>query len=523
MSNSNKQKGMVYLVGAGPGDPGLLTLKGLKCIAAADVLVYDRLVNRRLLSYARPGAEMVYAGKLPDRHILKQEEISRLLLAKALHGLVVTRLKGGDPYLFGRGGEEAELLAENNIPFEVVPGVSAAVSVPAYAGIPVTHRDFTSSFAVITGHEDPSKDETAIAWDKIATGIGTIVFLMGARNLPLISRKLMEYGRPPHTPVALVRWGTRPEQQTLTGCLEDIGNKAAQAGFKSPAVVIVGEVVKLRAKLRWFEDKPFFGKRIVVTRTRQQAGVLAEKIEELGGEPFELPVIEIAEPLDYGPMDKAISAIHTYDWVIFTSVNGVEYFFRRLRFLGKDIRELKGLRICAIGPRTRQALEAKGLIVECVPEEYRAEAVVDLLRGVLKPGQKVLLPRADVARAVLEEAISSLGAIADNVEAYRTLQGGQGGAEAAVLRQMLADKLIHVVTFTSSSTVRNFVKLLGEDNLKLLQQVTLASIGPVTTQTAWELGLKMDVQASVYTIDGLFEALRRHFAGIKEKYGITAE
>ncbi len=516
MANHKQNKGKVYLVGAGPGDPGLITVKGLKCIAAADVLVYDRLAGRRLLSYARPDAELIYVGKLPDRHTLKQAEINQLLLAKALQGAIVTRLKGGDPYLFGRGGEEAELLVENDVCFEVVPGITSAISVPAYAGIPVTHRDFTSSFAIITGHEDPTKDETGLAWDKIATGIGTLVFLMGVGNLPLIIEKLLEHGRSPKTPVALIRWGTRPEQQTLTGCLEDIVEKVVQADFKSPAVIIVGDVVKLRHKLQWFENKPFFGKRVVVTRAREQASVLSERIEELGGEPFEFPVIQIAEPLDFSPMDRAIGTIHTYNWVIFTSVNGVEHFFKRLRFLGKDIRELKGLRLCAIGPSTREALEEKGLIVEYVPSEYRAEAVLEVIQDVLKPGEKVLLPRADIARKILSEALQSMGAIVDDVEAYRTLRGG---ADALLLRSMLEEKQVQVVTFTSSSTVRNFVELLGDGYGDLLQHVTLASIGPVTTETAGELGLKIDVQATDYTIDGLLEALQLYFIDTNGREG----
>ena len=504
MKKEQINAGKVYLVGAGPGDPGLLTVKGMNCIAAADVIVYDRLVSRRLLNYARPGAELIYVGKLPQRHTLKQEEINELLLNKALEGHTVVRLKGGDPYLYGRGGEEGEHLVENGVPFDVVPGITSAIAVPAYAGIPVTHRDFTSSFAVITGHEDPLKNETSVAWDKIATGIGTLVFLMGVANLPFIVEKLIAGGRAPTTPVALVRWGTRPEQTTLTGQLDNIVKKVKEADFRSPAVIIVGEVVSLREKLQWFEHKPLFGKRVVVTRSRNQASVLSQRIEELGGEPLEFPVIEIVPPSDYAPMDRAIDRISTYNWLIFTSVNGVDSFFNRLRHQQKDIRDLKGLRLCAIGPKTKEALEQKALIVDYVPSEYRAEAIIEHLRCVIKTGEKVLLPRADIARKILPETLTAMGAVVDNVEAYRTLRGA---GDAAYLREMLKDKLIHIVTFTSSSTVRNFVELLGEGFKELLTGVTLASIGPITTSTANKLGLKIDLEAREYTIEGLLQGI----------------
>jgi uroporphyrinogen III methyltransferase/synthase len=510
----NKKTGKVYLVGAGPGDPGLITLKGLKCIAKAHVLIYDRLISSHLLSYAHPEAWLIYAGKQPDRHTLAQGEINRLLVEWALKGYTVTRLKGGDPFLYGRGGEEAEFLSENNIPFEIVPGITSAIAAPAYAGIPVTHRNFTSSFAVITGHEDPSKNQGGIAWDKIATGIGTLVFLMGVGNLPFIVQKLVENGRSPATPAALIYRGTSPEQRAVTGCLGDIVERARSINFKHPAVIVVGEVAALRDKLRWFEDRPFFGKRIVVTRSREQAGVLAEKILELGGEPFEFPVIEILPPQNYAPLDRAIEQIHTYHWLIFTSVNGVKFFFERLRYHKRDIRDLKGLHLCAIGPRTRETLEEKGLLVEYVPPEYRAEAIIKGLAGVLKAGEKVLLPRAHMARKVLPEKLASLGAVVDSVETYRTVRGN---GDVELLRQMLEKKMIHAIIFTSSSTVTNFVELLagngerGDYLQQMLEGVTLASIGPVTTETSRKEGLRIDVEASEYTIDGLLAALLAFF------------
>ncbi|RJX24726.1 MAG: uroporphyrinogen-III C-methyltransferase [Dethiobacter sp.] len=508
MKNKSKKNGKVYLVGAGPGDPGLITLKGLRVLSLAEVLVYDRLVNERLLSYARPGAELIYAGKEPGCHTLDQDAIGMLLVEKALEGHIVTRLKGGDPFIFGRGGEEAALLAENGIPFEIVPGVTSAVSVPAYAGIPVTHRGMSSSFAVITGHEEPGKNQSSIAWDKLAAGVDTLVFLMGMQNLPLITRQLLINGCSPATPVAVISWGTRPEQQTLTGNLQDIVLKVQSFQIPSPAVIVVGDVVSLHKKLGWFERKPLFGKRIVVTRSREQAGDLSDKIEELGGEPLEFPAIRIVPPADYTSLDRAMERIAGYDWLIFTSVNGVDFFFRRLRDRGRDIRDLKGLRLCAIGPRTRDALREKGLLVDYVPAEYRAEAVLKQLAGVLKPGERVLLPRADLAREVLPSTLLSRGAIVDNVEVYRTVQGD---GDTRLLREMLAGGMIHMVTFTSSSTVRNFIQLLGSDFKELLCGVVLASIGPVTSGTAREMGLEISVEAGEYTIDGLIKAVREFF------------
>ena len=498
------EKGIVYLVGAGPGDPKLITLKGLECIKKADVLVYDRLVSKRLLNHAKAGCELIFGGKYPDHHILRQGEINQLLVDKALAGKTVTRLKGGDPFVFGRGGEEAETLVRNGVRFEVVPGITSAISVPAYAGIPVTHRDFTTSFAVITGHMEFDKAESSIRWDKIAEAHGTLVFLMGMEKLAMIMAKLVENGRSLQTPVALIRWGTTADQKTIIGTVANIVETAKENNFGSPAVVVVGEVVNLRQKLQWFENKQLFGKRIVVTRARNQASVLAEKIEELGGESWEFPVIEIVPPADFAPLDRAISHLKDFTWLIFTSVNGVEYFFQRLKDLGKDIRELAGIKICAIGPATKQAVEKYHLQVDLVPEQYVAEAVLDKLRGRLGPKDKVLLPRAEVAREILPETISGWGIPIEVVPTYRTVQGD---AEREQLVEMLQKKQIDMVTFTSSSTVKNFIKLIGEDNLALLEGVKVASIGPITSQTARDLGLCVDIVAEKYTIDGLITAV----------------
>ncbi|NLC77659.1 MAG: uroporphyrinogen-III C-methyltransferase [Clostridia bacterium] len=504
----NKEKGYVYLVGAGPGDPGLLTIKGKECIANAEVLVYDRLVSPKLLDYANPEAELIYVGKSPERHTLKQEEINQLLVEKALAGKVVTRLKGGDPFVFGRGGEEAETLVEHGIPFEVVPGITSAIAVPAYAGIPVTHRDFTSTIGIITGNEDPTKEETSIDWSKLATGMGTLIFLMGMANLPKIVGQLLAHGRPAETPVGLIRWGTRPEQETLVGTLADIVEKAREAAFANPAIIIVGEVVTLREKLRWFEQKPLFGRRIVVTRAREQASALTSALEKLGAQVLEFPAIEIAPPLDWEPVDAAITALPEYQWIIFTSVNGVEQFFRRLLAVGQDVRSLYGLKICAIGPKTREALEKLALKVEYMPEEYVAEAIVEGLKGRVQPGEKVLLPRADIARKALPQALTELGAEVREVTVYRTVKSER---KVDRLLSALRNKEIDLVTFTSSSTVRNFVAALPpEEKEPLMEGVRVASIGPITTKTARELGLEVDISAREYTIEGLVKAILEH-------------
>ncbi len=496
--------GKVYLVGAGPGAADLLTLKGKKCLARADVVVYDHLVNPRLLSYAPAGARLIYAGKSPQAHTLTQEEINEVLVESALDGSTVVRLKGGDPFLFGRGGEEAQSLEQARVPFEVVPGITSAIAVPAYAGIPVTHRDFTSTFTVVTGHEDPLKEDSRVSWEKIATGSGTLVFLMGVSNLALIVKKLVEHGRSPDTPAALIRWGTSPEQETLTGTLSNIVDKAGAANFKPPAVVVVGEVASLREQLQWVEKKPLFGRRVVVTRPPEGAAYFSDLIEELGGESFEFPAVEIVPPRDYAPLDEALRRVEEYDWIVFTSVNGVKFFFERLQFLGRDIRVLQGIRLCAIGPRTAEELEEKGFLVDCMPPEYRAEALAEEMKASLKSGERVLLPRSHIARQILPETLLAMGAEVDDVEAYQT---APGRGNLLLLREMLEKKGIHIITFTSSSTVHNFLNLLGEEGKSLLEGIMLASIGPITSSTLKDRGFTVDVEAEHYTVEGMLEAI----------------
>ncbi|HZG18114.1 MAG TPA: uroporphyrinogen-III C-methyltransferase [Candidatus Bathyarchaeia archaeon] len=503
-------KGKVFLVGAGPGDPKLITVRGLETIKLADCIVYDRLASPRLLAHARPDVELIYCGKLPDRHTLTQEEINQVLVDKALEGKVVTRLKGGDPSIFGRVGEEAEELVKHDIPFEIVPGITSGIAAPAYAGIPVTHRDYNSSLAIVTGHERPEKTESSINWEKLATAVETIVFYMGVGNLPFIREQLIKYGRSPQTPVALVRWGTTVDQETLVGTLENIVEKREEAGLTNPAIIIVGEVVKLRDKLQWFEKKPLFGKRVLVTRARSQASELSEKIAELGGEAYEFPLVKMVPPTNPRPLDEAISQLGSFDWVIFTSPNGVGFFFKRLRELGADIRDMRA-KLAAVGPKTAEALLEKGLTVNVLPGEFRAEGLLDSLDGQLKPGEKVLLPRADIAREVLPRELKERGLDVTEVDTYETVIDAENAAETI---ELFREKAISIVTFTSSSTVKNFVQALAQENLQeLLEGVQIACIGPVTADTAKELGLAVDIVAKDFSIQGLLDALLTNGGG----------
>ncbi|UCH86228.1 MAG: uroporphyrinogen-III C-methyltransferase [Dehalococcoidia bacterium] len=495
-------KGLVYLVGAGPGDPGLITVKGLACLEKADVVVYDRLVSPALLRQAPQECEMIDVGKRPRRHTLPQKEINALLAEKALAGKVVVRLKGGDPFLFGRGGEEAEALAEAGVPFEIVPGVTSAIAAPAYAGIPVTHRDQTSSFAVVTGHEDPTKADSSLDWQKLATGVGTLVILMGVGNLPKIVAKLIEHGRDPHTPVAIVQEGTEARQKTVTGTLADIVEKARGADIKPPAVTVVGEVVALREKLRWFDTKPLFGKRVLVTRSREQASALSERLREMGAEPLEYPAIEIAPPKDMTSLDDAIAKLPTYDWLVFTSANGVRALVDRMSEKGTDIEALARPKIAAIGPATAQALQRYGLRVDYMPQVYLAEEIATGIGDVA--GQRILLPRVERASKQLTKALRDKGAAVDEVTAYRTLAVGAPDE----LKALLEDGQIDIVTFTSSSTVRNLVAgLQGTTPDNVLSRCLVACIGPVTARTAKRLGIRVDVVAREHTIAGLVEAI----------------
>ncbi|MBF0572745.1 MAG: uroporphyrinogen-III C-methyltransferase [Desulfamplus sp.] len=517
----NPKKGKVYLIGAGPGDPQLITIKGMECIKKADVVVYDYLAAPALLKYAKKDAQIIYVGKKGGDHTMSQDKINELLADKGKQGLLVARLKGGDPFIFGRGGEEAETLIEAGIEFEVVPGVTSAVAAPAYAGIPLTHRDYTSSVSLITGHEDPLKEESSIKWDTLAKSGSTLVFFMGVKNLPNICEQLIKNGKSPDTPVALVRWGTTPKQQTVSGTLSNIVQKVMEAKLKPPSLIVVGEVVSLREQMQWFEKRPFHGKRIVVTRAREQASDLVASLTELGATCIEIPTIKVIPPSDNSPLENAIENIKTYDWLIFTSVNGVKFFFDTLFKMGKDVRILGHLKFACIGPVTKEELQGHGIICDVLPESYRAESIVDAFQGLNSQGVKgkeidikgkrVLLPRAKEARSVLPEELTKMGAIIDEVTTYITEQVVDAKEELLKLLEKSSDDEnsdIDIVTFTSSSTVKNFKALLPEDKFsELMKGVTVACIGPITADTAIAEGFKPDIIATEYTIPGLVNAM----------------
>ena len=484
-----------------------MTLKGKLAVESADVVVYDRLAGQSILAYAGAGAEFIYVGKSPQGHTLRQKEINELLARKALEGKRVARLKGGDPFIFGRGGEEAEYLRERGVPFEIIPGISSSIAAPAYAGIPLTHRDFTTAFGVFTGHEDPKKTVSTIPWGAAAQ-LKTAVFLMGMENLAKIAESLLAAGRSPETPVGLVRWGTRPEQEVLTGTLATIAGLAAERGFRSPAVIVVGEVVKLREKLAWYENGPLFGCRVVVTRSRVQASVLSRRIEALGGEAFEFPCLRVVSPPDPEPLRRAVRETNRYRWLLFTSQNGVEAFFRTLREERLDVRSLAGVKLAAIGPATAGALRERGLEADFVPEEYRGEAVAEGLLARLSPGDRVLFPRAHEAREVIIDSLKSAGFSVDLVEAYRV---EPTAAPAEELREMLAQGRIGALTFASSSTVRNYVSAVGPETGGAL----VVCIGPITAATAKDAGLPVDAVAQEYTVDGLCRTLVELWAAKK--------
>jgi uroporphyrinogen III methyltransferase/synthase len=506
-----EKDGKVYLVGAGPGDPGLLTLKAKECLSQADVVVYDSLANEVFLKYAHSKAELIYVGKKGGCHTMKQDEINNLLVKKAKEGRKVVRLKGGDPFIFGRGGEEARDLATAGISFEVVPGVSSAIAVPAYAGIPLTHRDYNSTVTFVTGHEDPTKKESDIAWEALAKGKGTLVFLMGVGNLPRIAENLMEHGRSPDTPVAIIENGTVPEQKTITGRLQDISEKARKEGLKPPAIIVVGDIVNLRGELEWFEKRPLFGKRIVVTRAREQASDFLIRLNALGAACIEFPTIEVVPPPNWDALDRAIMRLGRYQWVLFTSVNGVKFFFERLNALKMDVREMTDLKVGGIGPKTAQAIEEKGIKPDLVPDEYRAEAIVAGMKKEELEGARILLPRATKARDVLPVELVNRGAIVDEVPAYQTINPGQ---DTARVRKMLEQGAVHMVTFTSSSTVNNFMEMFQAERdqiHKWMENVAVACIGPVTAQTAEKKGLSVSVTPPEYTIESLTRAIVQFF------------
>lgn len=509
---------MVYLVGAGPGDPGLITIRGKQLLEQAQVLIYDYLASRKLLKYVPRDAEFIYAGKRGgSKHTHTQDEINHMLVDRAKAGKKVVRLKGGDPFIFGRGGEEIEELVKAGISFEVVPGVTSATAAATYAGIPITHRQYTSTVAFVTGHEDPTKADSNIAWDKLATGVGTIVVYMGIKNLESITEKIIRYGRDPQTPVAVVRWASTSEQRTVVGTLENIAEVVRENNIKPPSLVIIGEVVNLRDTINWYEKRPLFGKRIVVTRTRDQASELVNLLEDYGAECIEYPTIALEPVASYEVLDRALAEIEAYHWLLFTSINAVEYFFKRLFELGRDVRDLKGPKIAAVGRVTAEALVSRGIRADLLPQEFTGDGLAQTLIETGVKDHRILIPRALKARETLPETLGSAGASVTVAPVYQNVLPTSNGGEHLheELRSVLQEKSVDMVTFTSSSTVKNFVKLLDinttEELQKLMAGIAVATIGPITAKTAEQFGLHVDVQPAEFTIPDLVDSIVTHF------------
>lgn len=497
----------VSLVGAGPGDPGLLTLKGKELLEKADVVIYDALANPEHLAFAKPDAELIYVGKIADKHALPQNEINLLLVEKAKAGKNVVRLKGGDPYIFGRGGEEGEILSKEGISWEEIPGISSAIAAPAYAGIPVTHRDFTSSITIITGHESRNKEKSALNWKALATGGSTLVFVMGVKNLAKITESLIEAGLDPETPAAIIYRGTTPFQRKLTSTVSKIACDAKD--FTNPSVIVIGKVVSLNNRLDWFIQKPLLGKTIIVTRAREQASQTVQTLADLGAYVLQCPAIKIEPLKNYKIADSAIGHLQDYDWIIFTSVNGVKYFWQRLNILGYDTRRLGKCKVAAIGPATAEALEKHGVRPDFVPDSYVAEGII---KGITQiddniNGKRILIARAKDARMTLPDELAKMGAFAEVAPIYQTVQDIEN---VPLIIDLLEKNKIDCISFGSSSTVRNF---LAQIPVKYLQNpdLALAAIGPITAQTLRENNLKATIRPREYTIPGLIKAIVKYF------------
>jgi len=507
LKSAPSSPGIVYLVGAGPGDPGLLTLRAKECIEIADVIVYDYLSNAEFLRMARADSERIYAGKKAKDHTLTQDEINALIVAKAKEGKIVTRLKGGDPVLFGRGAEEAAELAAAGIRYEIVPGVSSSIAGPIYAGIPVTHRSHASQLTIFTGHEDPTKPESSLDYAHLAKTPGTRVMLMGVERMMEITQELIKHGASADTPVALVRWATRGNQQTLVGTLGTIAEQVKASGFKAPAVCVIGDVVKERENINWFEDRPLFGKRIVVTRTRHQAGGLTKQLSKLGADVIELPTIKMVEPKNLLEFGELVQDCYTYDWIVFSSPNGVEAFFKMFYKLYSDARSIGPAKIAVIGPGTAEKVKEYHMAVDLMPEKkFVAEGLIEKFKkDEAMEHLKVLWVRAEDAREVIADGLNKMGAIVDEALAYRTVPERDDN-QAAIAR--MTEEGADVITFTSASTVECFFAL----GLELPKGVKIASIGPVTSDALKKRGLKIDIEAQEYSIPGLVKALQQHFA-----------
>lgn len=499
-------KGKVYLVGAGPGDYKLLTIKGLECIKKADVIVYDRLANINYLKEAKPNCEFIYVGKASSNHALPQDDINRVIADKAKEGKIVTRLKGGDPYVFGRGGEEGEVLFSEGIEFEVVPGITSAIGGLCYAGIPITHRDHASSFHVITGHlRDDDKENPDINWNALANTKGTLVFLMGVTNLKKISSSLIQEDKSKDTPVALISWATRYNQRVIISTLEDVYETAIRENVKPPTLIAIGDVVGLRDKLNFFENKPLFGKSIMVTRSRTQSSSLVEKVMDLGGNPIELPTIRIDKIENNIELENEIKNIKDYTYLVLTSKNGVEIFFDKLEEMNLDSRALSNLKICAIGSATAKSIKERGIKADIVPEKFVAEYLFEELEPILKSSDKVLMPRAKNARDFLVDKISEICEIKE-VHTYETVVDLTKKEEAL---NILEKEEVGYITFASSSTVKNFVEIIGNENIDKIKNLKVISIGPITTQTAKNLNINVYKEAEIATVDGMIDTITK--------------
>ncbi len=506
--------GIVYIVGGGPGDPGLLTLKGAHLVSEADVILFDDLLDRRLLGLARGDCEQVYVGHRGGGSSgggRKQEEVNGLLIQLARAGRRVVRLKGGDPYIFGRGGEEAVALAEAGVPFEVVSGVSAASGVPAYAGIPLTHRNVSAAAVLVTGHEDPARGAPGVDWELLARLDSTLVVFMGSRKLGEIAATLTRHGRSPETPAAAIERGTWPHQRTVVSTLGQVADAARDAALESPTLVLVGEVVALREQLNWFEGKPLFGRRILVTRSREQAGHLQLMLEAEGAEVSALPLLEIGPPADWGDLDDALGRLPEFTWILFTSPNSVSYFFDRLAALGKDARALGGCSIAAVGMSTAQHLRRRGLVPDLVPREQSQKGLATAFEEVAVAGASFLVPASSIGRTGLDEALARRGGRVHRVVAY---ENRPPDPETVELPAALVENRLDMIVFASPSSVRNFLTVCGHEKGKEhLAAAALACIGPTTAQAVRDLGFEAALQPAESSIPTLVQAICAHYAG----------
>ena len=498
------KQGICYLVGAGPGDPGLVTLKAKECIETCDVLVYDALSSAELVGWTKKGCELIFAGKRAADHAIPQDQINAIIVEKTLQGKMVTRLKGGDPMIFGRGGEEAAELAEAGVLFEIVPGISSTIAGPAYAGIPVTHRDHCSQLTIFTGHEDPTKGETSLDFDQLAKTPGTKVFVMGVSRLRGICEEFLKGGAMEDTPIALTRWATTGKHRTVQGTLATIADIVEEQNFQSPAVAVIGDVVRERDKINWFETRPLFGKRIVVTRTRQQAGGLSRRLRQLGADVIELPTIRIEAPADKRDFADSVAHAHTYDWLVFTSPNGVERFFDAFYATYEDARSLGGCRIAAIGPSTRDKIRDYHFAVDLLPEQFVAEGLLDAFQKESIEHQKILWVKAEETRDVIFDGLTEQGAIVDTCLAYRTVpETGDPTGAARQLREEGAD----LITFTSGSTVESFFKM----GIPWPESCEAACIGPVTAKTFRLNCAAPAIESEQHDLDGLVATILKHY------------